>query len=251
VIAIIARALPVASAVRHSLAGAAGVNDSCAPIVDSDDREVVGLMGELVAHRVARPKPAAGGPVAERLVDRERVGAPAGVVGASAAARIDAFRRLVDRELDGAYRLAAVILDDRLEAEDAVHDAALAAWRRFDDLRDRARFDAWFARILVNGCRDRLRTRARRRIVDLGRELVEAEHPPVTDGSDAVAVRDLLDRALEALTPDERVVIGLRYDTDLTVPAIAAMLAIPEGTVKSRLHHALGRLRAAIEERES
>jgi RNA polymerase sigma-70 factor (ECF subfamily) len=162
--------------------------------------------------------------------------------------RADAFRRLVDRQLDAAYRLAAVILDDRFEAEDAVHDAAEAAWRRYADLRDPARFDAWFGRILVNGCRDRLRARARRRVLDVGRELVELEHPRVPDASDATATRDALNTALEALGPDERLVVVLRFHADLTVPAIAATAGIPEGTVKSRLHHALARLRATLEE---
>ncbi len=162
--------------------------------------------------------------------------------------RADAFARLVGRQLDSAYRLAAVILNDRVEAEDAVHDAAVAAWRGFDGLRDPASFDAWFRRILVNGCRDRLRAKARHRVVDLGRNLVEGEHPGIPDASEGVAVRDALARVLDALGPDERLAVALRYHADLTVPAIAAAVGIPEGTVKSRLHHALGRLRAALEE---
>jgi RNA polymerase sigma-70 factor (ECF subfamily) len=163
-----------------------------------------------------------------------------------------AFRRLTDRHLDSAYRLAAVILGDRLEAEDAVHDAAVAAWRSFGSLRDREQFEAWFRRILVNGCRDRLRTRARARshVVDLGRDLVEAEHPRVADASDEAASRDAVARALDTLDPDHRIVVVLRFQADLTVPAIGATLGIPEGTVKSRLHHALGRLRTAMEEAE-
>src|SRR5512141_2115470 len=83
--------------------------------------------------------------------------------------RAAAFRRLVDRGLDDAYRLAAIILGDRVEAEDAVQDAVVAAWRGFGALRDPSAFDAWFRRVLVNTCRDRLRARGRRRIVDLGR----------------------------------------------------------------------------------
>ena len=163
-------------------------------------------------------------------------------------ARSEAFRRLADRHLDGAYRLASVILNDRVEAEDAVHDAAVAAWRAFDDLHDQAKFEAWFRRILVNGCRDRLRMRARHRIVDVGRELAESEHPAVRDASEATATRDVLDRALAGLDADHQVVVALRFHADLTVPAIAETLGIPEGTVKSRLHHALGRLRAAMTE---
>ena len=58
-----------------------------------------------------------------------------------------------------------MILGDPVEAEDAVHDAAVVAWRGFAGLRDRDRFEAWFGRILVNGCRDRLRRRRRRPIV--------------------------------------------------------------------------------------
>jgi len=162
--------------------------------------------------------------------------------------RSDAFRRLVERHLDDAYRLAAVILGDRVEAEDAVHDAAVAAWRAFDGLRDAGRFEAWFRRILVNGCRDRLRVRARHRLVDVGRALVEAEHPVVADASEHTATRDALGRSLAGLDPDHLVVVALRFGADLTVPAIAEALGIPEGTVKSRLHHALGRLRAAMTE---
>jgi RNA polymerase sigma-70 factor, ECF subfamily len=160
--------------------------------------------------------------------------------------RAETFRGLVDRHLDGAYRLAAVILNDRTEAEDAVHDAALAAWRHFADLRDPARFDAWFHRILVNECRDRLRARASHR-TEISRQPAEAEHPQVADPSDATALQDALGRALGALTPDQQVVVSLRFHKDLTVPGIARVLGIPEGTVKSRLHHALGRLRTALE----
>lgn len=163
-------------------------------------------------------------------------------------ARAVAFRDLADRHLDGAYRLAAVILGDRLEAEDAVHDAAVVAWRAYDGLRDPARFEPWFRRILVNGCRDRLRARARHRIVDLGRDLVEPEHPSIPDTSETAAVRDALDRALGVLGPDHLLVVALRYGADLTIPAIAATLGLPEGTVKSRLHSAMVRLRAAMEE---
>jgi RNA polymerase sigma-70 factor (ECF subfamily) len=161
--------------------------------------------------------------------------------------RADTFRRLVDRHFDGAYRLAGVILNDRIEAEDAVHEAAVAAWRGFANLRDPARFDGWFRRILVNECRDRLRDRARRRLMDVSRELVEAEHPQIFDASEATAARDALGRALVALTPDEQVVVTLRFYADLTVPRIAEVLGIPGGTVKSRLHHAMGRLRTALE----
>lgn len=169
----------------------------------------------------------------------------------TAESRAAAFRHLVDGQLDESYRLAGVILADRFEAEDAVHDAVIAAWRGFGSLRDESAFEPWFRRIVVNGCRDRLRVRSRRRLVDLGRELTEADHPSSPDASEAAIARDAVDRALESLDPDERLVVVLRYHADMTVPAIAAVTGIPDGTVKSRLHRALGRVRTAIEEAEA
>ncbi len=163
--------------------------------------------------------------------------------------RADAFRGLTGRHLASAYRLAAVILGDPTEAEDAVHDAALAAWRRWDSLRDEARFEAWFGRILVNTCRDRLRQRGRRRVVDIGAELESAFR--VGDASAQTADRDALGRAFAELDPDARIVVVLRFYLDLTVDDIAARMGIPSGTVKSRLHHALRRMRSTIEPSET
>ncbi len=76
--------------------------------------------------------------------------------------RMAAFRRLADERLDASYRLATAILGDANQSQDAVHDAVLLAWERWPSLRDRAKFDAWFDRIVVNVCRDRLRRDARR-----------------------------------------------------------------------------------------
>ncbi len=159
--------------------------------------------------------------------------------------RAEAFSALTDRHLDGAYRLAAVVLDDALEAEDAVHDAAIAAWRSFPQLRDPARFDAWFSRIVVNQCRDRLRARRRRPVVALitGRDHGQDGMP---DPSERVATRDALGRAFSVLDPEEQIVVAMRFGRDLTVDDIAERMGIPSGTVKSRLHHSLGRLRTAL-----
>jgi RNA polymerase sigma-70 factor (ECF subfamily) len=161
--------------------------------------------------------------------------------------RADAFAALTDRSLDGAYRLAAVILGDALEAEDAVHDAALAAWRSFGQLRDQDRFDAWFARIVVNTCRDRLRARRRRPVVDLGSPLAAGGLAiSAPDGSGLLADRDRIARAFTVLDPDEQLAVVLRYWMDLTVDDIAARMDLPSGTVKSKLHRAIERLRAAM-----
>jgi RNA polymerase sigma-70 factor, ECF subfamily len=161
--------------------------------------------------------------------------------------RADEFSALTDRHLDGAYRLATVILGDAMEAEDAVHDAAIAAWRGWSSLRDADRFEAWFGRIVVNTCRDRLRSRRRRPVVELLPALEgELRRPDRPDATESIAARDAIGRALSVLEPDELIVVVLRFYRDLQVDAIAARMGIPVGTVKSRLHHATQRLRAAL-----
>ena len=164
------------------------------------------------------------------------------------------FGALLDDRLDRAFRLATVILGSAIEAEDAVADAALAARRSRRTLRDPDRFEAWFGRILVNVCRDRLRARRRRPVGEMPRSALGGPAAPGTGGADfreGVAARDLMSRAFETLEPDERIVLVLRFWQDLPVESIADRLAIPPGTVKSRLHHATSRLRAALAAQET
>ena len=165
-------------------------------------------------------------------------------------ARADAFARLLEADLFRYYAIAAAMLGDAVDAQDAVHDATVSAWQRFGDLRDHDRFGAWFDRILVNACRDRLRHRRRHPVVDIagqvdGRAPVARTIPPAPSPN-----ADAVERALRALDPDHVAVVVLRYEGDLTVPAIAERLGIAEGTVKSRLHHARRRMRAAMGEPE-
>ncbi len=152
----------------------------------------------------------------------------------------------IDAALDASYRLAAVILGDPIEAEDAVADAALVAWRARRQLRDLARFDAWFGRILVNTCRDRLRRRRRHPIVEI--DATRPDDGP--DFRDASHRQDLVARGIARLPADEQVVLTLRFWSDLTVDAIAERTNVPPGTVKSRLNRAMGRLRIALETEE-
>lgn len=102
---------------------------------------------------------------------------------------------LILARVGDAYRLARAILLDDGEAEDAVQEATLAAWRKKGSLRDPARFDVWFERILVNQCRDQLRRR--KRSVRLAAPPVgfQPAAEPIDTGTDAD-----LDAAIAALT---------------------------------------------------
>jgi len=163
------------------------------------------------------------------------------------AERADAFRRLADGQLEDSYRLASAILGDPTEARDVVHDAAITAWQRWPSLRDPAKFEGWFKRIVVNTCRDRLRRASRRRTTDLDAQTVAS----TPDASRVVHDKLQIEQGLARLKPDDRIVLALRYYRDLKVEDIAKVLDIPAGTVKSRLNHAHARLRTAIEQAQS
>jgi RNA polymerase sigma factor (sigma-70 family) len=158
------------------------------------------------------------------------------------------FERLTDQRLLKAYRLATLVMRDPAEGEDAVHDAAVLAWTRFDELRDHTRFDAWFDRIVINVCRQRLRRRARGVVTQIVME--GTSNLAHGDGTSARAERDALRHALDRLTPEHRVVVVLRHLEGYSTGEIAARTGEREGTVKSRLHYALRELRAAYDAAE-
>ncbi len=178
--------------------------------------------------------------VLERVV-RVQVDTP----GETPAQRRVAFERLTQGRLDRAYRLAAALLGDPDEAQDAVHDAAEQAWNDFGSLRDLARFDAWFDATVVHRCRDRLRRRRVRPLL-----LVDPPDRPGPDLLVGSVERDALARVLAQLDIDHRIAVILRFGADLTVAEIAVRTGEREGTVKSRLHYALRRLRAAYDAAE-
>lgn len=157
----------------------------------------------------------------------------------SAEDRERAFTRLLYGSLDRSYRLAAVILGEQEEAEDATHDAAVRAWQRMGTLRDPEKFEPWFQRILINVCRTRLRTRRRPPALMLA--------PTQTDSMEESLEHAALKEALATLTFEHRTVIALRYLEDLTIEQIANRVGVRSGTVKSRLHYALKQLRAAYD----
>lgn len=153
-----------------------------------------------------------------------------------------AFLRLADRELHRAYRLAGLILGNQHDAEDATQDALMRAWAAASSLHSWDDFQAWFDRILVNLCRDRLR---RRRVLSFTPMGSEHDRPDIDQFQQVIAQDEVL-RAMSVLDADLRTVVVLRYWADLPVDAIAQRVGVPSGTVKSRLNRALGLMRDAV-----
>jgi len=150
---------------------------------------------------------------------------------------------LARSELDRAYRLAGLVLGTGADAEEAVGDALERAVRSIHGLRDDRLFRAWFDRILVNACRDRLRRRRLVRFVPID---AVSHRSSDRDAFATIIDSDDLLRAVGQLPPDDRITVVLRFWADLEVNEIAARTGVPAGTVKSRLHRALERLRQGV-----
>jgi RNA polymerase sigma-70 factor (ECF subfamily) len=156
------------------------------------------------------------------------------------AAFVDLVRLRGGRFLAIAHR----ILRDVDRAEDALQDALVIAWRDLPDLRDPDRFDFWVQRLLANMCIEHAR-RDRRRYAKLQVLTVDVHAGP--DELKSVVDRDVVDRAFGRLRPEERAVLVLRHYLGYEPAAIADVLGLPGGTIRSRLHHAHRAMRAAIE----
>lgn len=157
------------------------------------------------------------------------------------------FQELAQRELPRLYRLARRLVGD--EAEDAVQDALLKAYRGYARLQAEAAGPAWLSAILVNCCRDRVRARARRpEEVELDEveefslyRKIAAEDPwPYSDSLHLdflhqFAAEDVR-AVLAGMTERYRVPLLLVYCDGYHVKEVAHVLGVPLGTMLSRLH---------------
>jgi RNA polymerase sigma factor (sigma-70 family) len=138
-------------------------------------------------------------------------------------------------------RTAYLILGNRLDAEDAVQEAFLRAWRFRDSLSKETSFKPWLYRVVVNTCNSKLRQEIPRRdlrsIEDDLASLTSLEDIPtrISVASDVLA-------ALRDLPQHLRIVVVLRYYADLSEREIAIAIDRKQGTVKSRLNEARRRL---------
>jgi RNA polymerase sigma-70 factor (ECF subfamily) len=155
----------------------------------------------------------------------------------------DAFALLVDASISRLEAVAYLIIRDSESARDAVQDAYIRAWRDLPGLRDPERFDAWLHRLTVNACLDAIRKR-RRRPIEV--DIAPISPPVIGDETAFVADRDVIERGLHRLRPDQRAILVMHYYLGLSTSAIGETLDIPQGTAQSRLHAALSAMRAAL-----
>jgi RNA polymerase sigma-70 factor (ECF subfamily) len=145
-------------------------------------------------------------------------------------------RRLADSSTL-AFRVAYGVLRNREDAEDVAQEAFVKAYRKFESLRDRLRFRAWLVRIAWRLALDRQRANRRRE----RRERASIEPEPPLSIEDAAVSKEFQEhvwRAIDELPEALRVVVILAAINGHDLNEVGALLGVPEGTIKSRLHRA-------------
>lgn len=171
----------------------------------------------------------------EEVVDRVRSG------------QTELFEILMRRHNQRLYRVVRSILRDEAETEDVLQDAYVRAFAHLDQFLGRARFATWLTRIAVH---EALRRQKRgRRLTGIG-DLVDGLESPAPGPENRAfdgELRAVLEASIDRLPEDFRTVFVLRDVEGLSTAETAESLAIPEETVKTRLHRARRQLRGHVE----
>ena len=148
-----------------------------------------------------------------------------------------AFAALMEMHQNRLYRIAYAYLQNDGDALEAIQEATYRAYRKLKKLKEPTYFSTWLIRILLNYCADERKRKIRFSPVTEIRESGRWDRPEDPDLAAAVA----------ALEPEYKQIIILSYFEGFSLTEVADILEIPAGTVKSRLHRALGKLRDQLE----
>lgn len=151
---------------------------------------------------------------------------------------MEEFMRQYEKVYPKLYRTALYYMRNRQEAEDAVQDAALAAYEKFYQLRDKEKFDQWMMQILVNRCRRRMKTWFRKE-----EDIEELSLAREEDFATASAVKQVF----MELKEEDRLVVSLSVFGGYTSEEIARILGKNHSTVRSRYRRALQKMRKKLE----
>jgi RNA polymerase sigma factor (sigma-70 family) len=154
------------------------------------------------------------------------------------------FERLIEPHIAVGYRLAAAMLKDAAQAEDAVQEATLRAWRSIRQPRSSAHIRGWFLTIVANRSRSIRRTRWWSVI-----RLPET-HLGLPSPAEAADRREDLSWALGRLSPGERAAVFLRFYEDMNSREVGEALGITGTGARSRIRRALQKLRIDLAEEE-
>jgi len=162
---------------------------------------------------------------------------------------------LVDRHKDRAMTLALRILANREEAEEAVQDAFVRAFRSLGRFRGDSQFTTWFYRILHNVAVSTLKRRGKVQHIPYEEDAGLDLEVPADEARDVLAtveqqqLFDIMEQELGRLSERYRVVLSLFYVQEMKYDEISAVLELPMGTVKTLLFRGRESLRRALAER--
>lgn len=175
--------------------------------------------------------------------------------------RIEAFEVLLERYRRPIFNFVLRSVRDRDRAEDLVHDVFVRVIQRAGDFKGQSKFSTWLYTIARNLCIDTSRKMAfrRHRSLDAPTSSTEGEGPTLGErvaapelGAERESIGQQLqiamEKAIEALPDDQREVFLMRQVQNLPFKEIAAIVGVPENTVKSRMRYALERLQEALAE---
>ncbi len=170
-----------------------------------------------------------------------------GVVAAARRGNADAWEALVQAHQQAVFRLAYLLLGDADDAEDIAQETFLRAYHALDRFDPGRPLRPWLMRITTNLCHNWRRS--------VGRYLSALNHalrsqPPAVSAvqqAEQQLEAETLWKAVQRLRPQDQQVIYLRYFLDCSEADTAAVLGTAQGTVKSRSHRALARLRAVLQ----
>jgi len=162
-------------------------------------------------------------------------------VAAARAGDTDALDRLLRKHYDRLYALCRRMTGEDADALDACQEALIAIARRLDRFDGRSSFATWAYRVTTNACLDELRRRRRRPLA-----AVPDEAASPADVGEAAAVRLDVDAALARLPMEYRAAVVLRDLCEFSYDEIGETLAIPPGTVRSRIARGRAQLAALL-----
>ena len=170
-----------------------------------------------------------------------------------------AFRELLEAHRDRVYNITYRMLGNRAEAEDLAQEVFITVFKTIDTFREESKFSTWLYRVTVNHCKNRIKYLARRHDRDRD-ELDETSQqangaiagatprtPQPDRALEGVQMEAILQKAIEGLDDDHRIVVVLRDVEDLSIEEICEITGLPDGTVKSRLHRARLALRKKLQ----
>lgn len=164
---------------------------------------------------------------------------------------VGAYAVLVGRHRDRLYRFAVRMLGSREEAEEAVQDAFVRAFRSLRHCRDPERFEGWLFRILANRCRTRGRRRHRYEATFVPNTAALARAPaPTEPAGDSAEWSAAVGEALLALPADQREAFLLKYVEERSYEEMAELTGAGVSALKMRVKRAAERLRERLGDRK-